>query len=185
MSEFKLNGGPELLTLLDQLPARLAGNVLRSGIRAAGKVVLEEARLLAPKGTGKLAKSIKLGSPKYDRAEQQVRVRVKIGGDKGNKGNDHAFLGMIYEFGSAAYAGQKYQRDGRTRTRSVKLKFDGTTIYGRFPNIAGHAARPFMRPALDAKASEAVKVMGEHIARRLTWRELQAPTLAPDLDGDD
>jgi hypothetical protein len=42
----------------------------------------------------------------------------------------------------------------------------------------GFAATPFLRPALDAKADEAINVMGAYIRQRLTLGNLRAPTLA-------
>lgn len=184
MSDIGLKGGPELLAMLDQLPQNLASKVLRGGIRAAGAVVRDEARQMAPRQSGLMAKSIKLGSARYDRKDALVSIRVKVGGEKGNKGNSHAFLAWIWEYGSAAYSGQKWQRDGSTRTRSVKLKFDGETTFGRFPDVAAHRAHPFMRPALDRKAAEAINAMGSYIAQRLSWNTLTAPEMAV-TEGDD
>lgn len=180
-----LKGGPELLALLDQLPERLAKNLLRRTISVGGRIVRDEARLLAPKGTGLLARSIRLGSPKYDAATALVSVRIKIGGDKGDKGQ-HQFLATIWEYGSAAYSGQSWRRDGRNRKRSVKVKFDGKTFFGRYPDVAGHRARPFMRPAMDTKAGEAINAMGRFLSEYLTWGEVRSPGLAvADVEGDD
>jgi len=44
----------------------------------------------------------------------------------------------------------------------------------------GHAAKPFLRPALDQKAEEAVGAMGAYIAHRVQIGDLKAPKLEID-----
>jgi hypothetical protein len=44
----------------------------------------------------------------------------------------------------------------------------------------GHAAKPFLRPALDQKAEEAVNAMGAYIAHRVQIGDLKAPKLEID-----
>jgi hypothetical protein len=44
----------------------------------------------------------------------------------------------------------------------------------------GHSAKPFLRPALDQKAEEAVNAMGAYIAHRVQIGDLKAPKLEVD-----
>ena len=44
----------------------------------------------------------------------------------------------------------------------------------------GHAAKPFLRSALDQKAEEAVGAMGAYIAHRVQIGDLKAPKLEID-----
>ena len=61
MSEIEVTGLAGLQALLDELPARIEGNVVRGGLRAAAKVVEMEAKRLCPVGkTGDLRDSIRV-----------------------------------------------------------------------------------------------------------------------------
>jgi hypothetical protein len=64
------------------------------------------------------------------------------------------------------------------------VKRGSLTIGGNFvgPVVMhpGHAAKPFLRPALDQKAEEAVNAMGAYIAHRVQFGNLKAPNLEVD-----
>ena len=50
MTDIEVKGLAELQKLLDELPARIEANVVRGGLRAAAKVIRDEARRLCPVG---------------------------------------------------------------------------------------------------------------------------------------
>ena len=56
----------------------------------------------------------------------------------------------------------------------------GENFVGPVVMHPGHAAKPFLRPALDQKAEEAVNAMGTYIAHRVQIGDLRAPTLEVD-----
>lgn len=56
MPDFKVEGLAELQKMLDDLPANIEKNIMRGGLRAAAKVVQEEAQRVCPVGSGNLPK---------------------------------------------------------------------------------------------------------------------------------
>lgn len=166
MTSMKLKGGKELLSFLDAFPARLQKGAARSGLTAAAKPVRDQARSNAPRESGKLAKSIKTGSPKVNQ-DGTVTISVRLSGE-------HSFLGHFFEYGVAPHfirAGdsglsarkltQKFNREGSARTDGA-LKIGDNYVTGAVLH-PGFAARPFLRPALDMKAEEAVNAFGERL----------------------
>jgi len=168
----RIKGGAEFEAFIDQFPDKMIRNVMRGAQRAGAAPIRDEAKRLAPKRTGGLAKAIKTSSPKV--GDGYVTVSIKLyPASKG--GHEHWFLGLIYEYGSRGYTGELR---GGNRRRSNKMKSDGSTFYGKYPDIAARPAEPFMRPALDAMAGVAINAIGEYSARRLSIGDLQAPVLS-------
>lgn len=172
-AEFPLPGGRELDAVLSALPMRMQRQAYRQALTAAAAPVRDEARLLAPKRTGKMAKAIRTGSPRQN-SDGSFSVSVRLDGR--GKGS-HAYLGLFHEFGVAPHYLQGGDSGISARLLTRKAKTHGATseaatkrvqIDGQFISGAvfhpGFAPRPFMRPALDAKADEAVKAFAEKIA---------------------
>lgn len=169
----KLKGGKEMLDFLNAFPARLQKGAVRSALTAAAKPVRDEARLNAPKETGKLAKSIKTSSPRVQ-DDGTVTVKVRLRGE-------HSFLGLFHEYGvaphfiSAGDAGmsarkltQKGNREGINGDGGA-LKIGDRYVSGAVLH-PGFAPRPFMRPALDMKAQEAVQAFNDRLGTYLKDR---------------
>ena len=154
----------EVIAVLSRLPASLQKNAVRRGMRAGGNIVRDEARFRAPRRTGKLAKSIKTGSPRRNQdGSFSVRVRVED------------FRGVFFEYGVAPHyisAGdsdlsarkftQKIGREGSSDVESGALVIDGNIVSGAVLH-PGFAAKPFLRPALDIKADEVVRALAFEI----------------------
>lgn len=166
MTDIKLKGGKELLAFLDAFPARLQKGAVRSALTAAARPVRDQARANAPRESGKLAKSIKTGSPKVEQ-DGTVAIKVRLQGE-------HSFLGHFFEYGVAPHfirAGdsglssrkltQKFNREGGTADGDA-LKIGDNFITGAVMH-PGFAAKPFMRPALDVKAEEAINAFGGRV----------------------
>lgn len=166
----KLKGGKELDAFLAAFPARLQKGAVRAALTAAARPVRDQARANVPSESGKLRKSIKTGSPKIEQ-DGSVSVRVKLQGE-------HSFLGHFMEYGVAPHfinagdAGlsprkltQKARREGMSEDAGV-LKIGGAFVSGTVLH-PGFAAKPFLRPALDAKAQDAVKAFGDRLASYL------------------
>lgn len=190
--DIRFSGGPELLDLLDQLPEQWGKKVLRGGLRAGAKPIHEAAVANARKRSGAMAKAIKIGSSRVNR-DGTISVRIRLKGK-------HAFVGLFGEFGVRPHLIKVSEEDRpvrQTRRGPKKLAIGtinrmvyrgslkiGQNFVGPVVQHPGHAASPFMRPALETRAADAIGATGEYIARRLTWRELQAPTLSAD-EGED
>lgn len=160
-----VRGGKDIAAALTALGKRIETQAVRSGLTAAAAVIRDEARVRAPKQTGKMAKSIKSGSPRRHQ-DGTFSVSVRLVGD-------HAFLGFFHEYGVAPHLiARTSGGEGRVALRKA---FDGKgTIKARPMKIGdryvsgilqhpGHAAHPFLRPALDAKADEAVSAFRNKI----------------------
>ncbi len=190
----RLKGGPELLALLDLVPKRIGNNAVRGGARAGAVVIRNDAKSRVRRKSGQTAKSLKVSS----RIDGQV-VSAKVS----MKGK-HSFLGPFLEFGvrphwitvpgaeiDAAMSNRrpsKRQPSKKTKMRYLnnQVREGSLVINGKFvgPYVfhPGHAAFPFMRPALDTKATEAINTMGEYIKSRLSWGTLQAPAVTVQED---
>lgn len=162
MTDVSLKGGPELLTFLGAFPNTLRNGAVRAGLTAGAAPVRDQARVLAPKKTGLMARGIRTGSTRVNQ-DGTVSVRIRLKSESGRAYNRHWFIGMFWEQGTRAYSGKVIVRAGRSRKRSRKFHTDGTTAWGMYPKIAAHTARPFMAPALEQRATEAVNAFGERV----------------------
>lgn len=154
MSNINVTGLRELQAFLDQLPAKMEANVIRSALRAGANVILEEAKQNVPVGDGDLRKSIRV-STKSKRGLVTASIKA---------GNKKAWYWKFVEYGTAAHkiAGRK----------GGILSFGG--FFGRSVSHPGAQAKPFMRPALDTKSNEAIAAVGEAIKKRLSKQGLDA-----------
>lgn len=154
MSDVHIKGFAELQKFLDELPAKLEANIMRSALCAGAEVIAEEARRNVLVRYGDLLASIKV-SAKIKGGK--VTATVKAGDKK-------AWYWRQVEFGTAAH--------------TIKAKDGGALKFaGRFYKSVEHPGvkpHPFMRPALDAKTKEALDAIGEQIKKRLTREGLEA-----------
>lgn len=182
----RLKGGPELLRLLDELPKNLERNVIRGGLRAGAKVIQQQAKANVPVQTGQLKRAIGVGTRT---AGSRISSYVKLRGSG-------SYLGLFIEYGVAPHLisvaeADKPVRNTRRGSRKVSigpinkmvkrgsLKI-GEHFVGPMVMHPGHAPKPFLRPALDQKAEEAVNAMGAYIAHRVQIGNLKAPALEVD-----
>lgn len=159
-----ITGGKELAAFLNSLPQKLERNVMRTALNAGGRIIANEAKANVPAKTGKLKSSIRVSS---DGRKGRVESIVKAGG----KGKKSFYAGFV-EFGTAAHI-IKAKNGGM-------LKFiagDGKKVEIKEVMHTGAIAKPFMRPALDTKASEAIRAIGNKIKERLTLQGINAPSI--------
>lgn len=154
MSATHVKGLSELQAFLDQLPAKMEANIMRAALRAGAKVVQAEVQASAPVRTGLLKAGIKIGTN-----SRRGRVTAKI-----NVSGKHAFVANWVEYGTAAHFIKP--------KRAKSLFFAGLMRDG--VDHPGARPKPFMRPALDTKAQEALLAVGEAIKKRLTKQGLDA-----------
>jgi len=154
MSTTHVKGLAELQAFLDQLPAKMEANIMRSALRQGAKVVQAEVQASAPVRTGLLKAGIKISTGSR---RGKVTASIKAKGK-------HGFLAKWIEFGTAAHFIKP--------KRAKSLFFAGLMRDG--VDHPGAKAKPFMRPALDGKAQEALLAVGEAIKKRLTKQGLDA-----------
>lgn len=168
----KLKGAKEMDAFLAAFPAKLQKGAVRSALTAAAKPIRDDARARAPRETGQLAKSVKTGSPSIN-PDGTISVKIRLRGK-------HSFLGIFHEYGVAPHfirAGDS-GKSPRLLTKAAKrgdvlgdvetghLKIGDNIITGEVLH-PGHAARPFLRPALDNRADDAINAFGQRIASYL------------------
>ena len=139
MAEYKnITGGAELQAFLDQLPAKLEANVMRSALRQGANVIRDDAKANVAVSSGDLRDSIKV-STRSKRGVVSATIRA---------GNRKAWYAHIVEFTGAA--AHKISARGKGM-----LAFGG--FFGKSVHHPGMKAKPFMRPALDGRSSAAIQ----------------------------
>lgn len=183
-----VKGLAELQKLLDTLPVKVEKNIMRGALRAGAKVILEEAKSNVPIKTGDLRRSLRVST----RAQRQ-RVSAKV--------SSGMPIARWVEFGTRAHyihveeserplnkrLSRKFGRPIHAGMTTVNRAIRSLKISGRFvgPTVhhPGAKPRPFLRPALDAKAQAAVVATAEYIKARLTKEGLDASHVT--VEGDE
>ena len=171
MSRINITGGKELAQFLQQLPVKLEKNIMRGALRAGAKVILDEARINVPVQYGELKKSLRVST---NAKRGRVEAKVKAGSKAKSKGGKiKGWYAAIVEFGASPHIIKG--KGGKM------LKFtarDGRKIEIAQVNHPGFKPRPYLRPALDAKAKASIVEVGNYIKARLTKEGINgAPTL--------
>lgn len=159
-----IGGGEALDDLLKTLAPKLQKNITRTALRAGAAVLLAEAKRNVPVDSGNLSRTLRISTRNKG---GEVSASVKAGGK--HKGAD-AFYAHMVEFGTRPHKIMPKEQGGvmqfgTVRTRSV--------------DHPGINARPFMRPAVDAKFVEAVNAVREKIRERLAHNGLNVPDPTP------
>ena len=147
MIETDITGLKELQEALKQLPREIQQRPLRSALAAGAKVILDEAKRLAPQGeTGNLRKAL-----------YRYRSRSRSG-----IGQETYLVGV--RKGKKDYVDSaKNRRLGRV---GKKYTVEGEAFYWRFIEFgtSKKGARPFLRPAFESKKMEAIDVFKKRMA---------------------
>lgn len=166
-SEIKVEGLADLQKMLNQLPAKLEANILRGGLRAAANVYRDRARENAPRKSGALRKSIKVGTKNR---KGIVYSTVTAGGGE-------VFYAHWIEFGTASFfngsgksVGAPYKIPGTTKggtsTRNKKALAFGDFVYNNVTHPGVHPTA-FMRNAFDGGTAEVMEELKRYIGGRL------------------
>ena len=151
MADVHVKGLAELQKFLDRLPAKLEANVMRGALRAGMKTVLPVAQANVHSISGELARGLKL-STRSRRGIVSASIKSK---------GPHGFVAKFVEFGTAAHV-------IRSKGNGF-LSFLG--IFAKSVEHPGARAKPFMRPALDGQAQNAVVASAEYMKKRLARKE--------------
>lgn len=139
MAEFAtFTGFKELADAMRELPERVAKNALRSAVNAGASVIKAEARAKAPVDSGKLKKAL-----------YQKQIREQSGPYR-----QVFFVGVR--------SGPKRKKDG---TKDYSLD----AWYWRFIEFGTvkMAAKPFLRPAFEARKEQAVQAIADKLDERI------------------
>lgn len=184
MSDLHITGLADLQKMLDTLPAKLEANVMRGALRAGAKVISTEAKRLVPVHSGALRDSIRvsakikggrvIASVKAGSKETKKTVTTKPGGGI-SVGYQNPFYAHFVEFGTAAhFVKSEKKKDfvlvpNKRASSGFAKRLSITSQIGKMH--PGAKAHPFMRPALDARAQDAIVAAGEYIKKRLSTKE--------------
>ena len=151
-----IEGLAELDRALRELPVRIANRGLRTSVYAGAKVIRDEARARAPKAAQSLGpKQPPPGTLKRSVIMKHIREL--------SSGGRQTFYVMVRH-------GKKYQKQGKRGTLSQDA------WYWRFLEFGTRkmAARPFLRPALESRRTQAVGAIKERLRQRI---EIEATAL--------
>ena len=154
---FKIEGLAELGKALRELPARVARNGLRVSVYAGAKVVRDEARARAPKAEQPL------GPNQPPPGTLKRSVIMKHIPELSSLTRQTFFVTVRH--------GKKYRKQGK------KGNLSQDAWYWRFVEFGTRKmrARPFLRPALEAKRREAGQAMKDRLSERI---EMEASKLS-------
>lgn len=144
----EVKGLKELEQKLAQLPAAVGYKALSGALMSAGNEIAKEAKRLAPKGS----------------VEHYLGTKAKAKGKKAEPGNLRAHIRRT------KVKETKYSAE-------VRIGWTSKAFYGQFVEFgtARQPARPFLRPAFEAKKEKALEVFKKRLAVLI---EKQAEKLA-------
>lgn len=167
--QYKVNGLSELQKFLDDFPKKMEANILRGAMRAGMKPVQAEAKQqLSNHGdvvTGEMRDGLKISTRTQG---GKVIARLRATGK-------HAFIAYWFEF-TGTNAHWIKAKNGK-----ALLIAGGHPVYSVWNK--GFKPKAFLRPALDARAQEAVIAAGNYIKNRLTKEGLNAADIR--VEGDE
>ncbi len=136
---FDIKGFKELDETLKQFPAKLQKNILKDATREGAKVIQKAAIAMCPVKTGQLSKGIKVRVGK--KRKDQYTVTYIVGLLK------KAFYGRHVEYGTGSHF---------IKAKNKKVLVNKNTMYGTEVHHTGAKMKPFMRPAIDNYAGQAI-----------------------------
>ena len=143
----EVTGLAELNRVLQQLPGRVEANVLRGGLRAGQKEILEAAKANVPIKSGALRDSLKIKT-----SNRKGKVSATL-----SAGNKKVYYAHMVEFGTAKHFIKP--------KKAKSLFFAG--LARKVVDHPGVNAQPFMRPALDGAQEKALTAFREYLIDRI------------------
>lgn len=168
MESIHVQGLAELQRTLDTLPAKLEANLVRAALRAGAKVIADEAKRRAPVQQGDLRASIR-ASVRINRRAGRVEATIKAGRGKPALATYMAGGKLMARKVDPWYArlveqGTKPHRIAARGAKALAIKG------GRVVETVAHPGarpKPFMAPALQAKARAALDAFADTLRRRI------------------
>jgi HK97 gp10 family phage protein len=160
----RITGGKELDALLKMLPEEVEAKIVRNALNKGANIIRDQAKANIQRRSGATARAI-MSSSGVDKGQGLVYSKVKL--HKRRK-----FIGRFLEYGTAAHLIWVSAGKG-------SLVVNGVAI-GKQVLHPGTAPRPFLRPALDTKASEAVQAVAGYLSSYLKFGSITAPVVQVD-----
>jgi len=163
-TETRIEGMADLHKLLQTLPAKVEGNVMRGALRAGQKVFQEAAQAAVPVDQGALRDSIKIKFKARSQKHGVVRMHLTAG-------NKVAWYAHLVEFGTASFYTGKGSKSKRKPYKIKPTRRTGALYFGgkvlEEVTHPGIKPQPFMRPALDGYQQQALDATVAYIRTRL------------------
>ncbi|WP_460420824.1 HK97-gp10 family putative phage morphogenesis protein [Pseudomonas sp. ZL2] len=155
-------------------------NELKPAMQSGADQILQTMRNLVPKDTGAAAAALE-AFVSASGLDAQIGLR-------GKRNNRRFFYLRFVEYGTKGYSGKLYHRSdadavsgshttnrdrsqlsGKNRLgrRDTKNKSDGTTFFGKYPDIPARPAHPWLRPAMDVNRDVVLADIAEAVRRTL------------------
>lgn len=142
-------GLKELQAALKELPQRIGKNVLRGAVAAGAAVIRKEAQVHAPVYTGSVTKGHPPpGTLKRSIVQKQIQEQSSL------------FRQVFYV---SVRQGKKYRTQGKKGDLSQDAYYAARVEWG----TVKMSARPFMRPAWEAKKEAAMQALKDYLAKRI------------------
>lgn len=162
MTTTTIQGLGDLKANLQSLPDKLMKRVLTSALRQGANVIKDEAKALCPVETGALRASIRVTARRG--TATLVHFNVVAGGlssaQQKKFGIETAFYAVMVEEGHLI-RGKGQALKGGTRSKSLQRAI--LVEHG----AASVPAHPFMRPALENKAQDAITEIADEVSSRM------------------
>lgn len=136
---------------------REAGAILSEAALEGAELIRAEAERRAPKLSGEGAASIAIAEKKIGPGRAEIVIGPDVDKPKPRRGGTKHFYMLMHEFGADRHPIKPKNRKA--------LAIDGAVVARA--DHPGVPARPFMRPALDEKADEAIERIGDALRRKL------------------
>jgi len=158
----RMSGDFKLRKTLRNIHTQL-DNELKPAMQEAADKLLETMQQLVPRDSGKAAGALTTFVNKSG-------LNAEIG-LRGKKNNQRFFYLRFLEYGTKGYSGETYRRADKSkpggehtnsrdkskmggrrnalRARDTQNKSDGSTFFGKYPDIPARPAHPWLRPAYD------------------------------------
>lgn len=152
MADVVIHGLRELALNLDQFPEKLQRKALAASLRAAGRVIRDRARAAVPVRSGKLRRSIRVTI-----VRKSGRITARIVAGRRVKRDDPWYAWFV---------------EGGTKPHRIAAKLKGSLSIGGGiwldkVDHPGAQAKPFLGPALEAGAEDALRVMRDALAAEI------------------
>lgn len=157
--KIRVDGISDLMKAMDEFPGKLERSILRGGMRAGAKIILQEAASRIRSFSGELAESGRLStSNKNGIVEAKITFGSRVkGGSRNARGERGAFYAGMVEFGTATHV-----------IKAAKAK--ALKIGNRFVTSVQHPGakpQPFFRPAISVKLNEAGETLVGYVRARV------------------
>lgn len=164
MADLKVQGLDDMRRRMEGLADRLVANAIKSGLRQGANIVKAQAKanFSAGVGPGVLSGALKASIRVTPRRGTPTRVVASVVAGELTKaqtkkfGADSAYYAMWVEKGHINRKLGQALRGSKSSVKAARGKSTNNT-----------PAHPFMRPAIDAKAQEAIDVMIRVIGEKL------------------